>query len=626
MRRKLLIGSVLALVVSCTQQGGGSTTTTSPEPTSSSVSPTTTTGETERSTADILDELGGEPCPDSEFTCVKITVPLDHFDPSNTETTEVTFAVLPASGESRGAFVTATGGPGSSGIAVADSYTSLYYPELTENFDMVFYDQRGIASSGGFTCPAAAAEYFRAEGDIASAAGINLLVDAARTFADDCIAEMGDPAELAYTSTAQVVEDIEAFRQTFDYDQFVIFGESYGTQVGQAYAAAHPENLDRLVIDGVVDLTVEGLDYAMQLAEASSNNLDLVLAACEEDEACASDMGGPAGEVFDRLHSLLLEGPMEVEFPLPAGGTEARTLSIGDFETLTSGQLYTSDDRMMLQRALAAYGGRGDLVPLLRLAYIDLVIDPTTMEPIDDPSWSDAMYYGVQCLDYAYPGNTPEEKADAYVAAGVGLDEIRLGSFYFGDLPCAFWPHTITEGRPPALTADGVQVLVLGSTVDPVTPYHQGLDVYSRLADGYKMSKEGGPHVIFGWGEACPDDEVTAFIVDGTPPTTEICDGVVADEYQPLFPVDFAELGPEGLIEAAGLEIYYLPEYYYWDLETDTSVGCSNGGTMSFTATDTGNDFTFADCELAPGVTLDGAGSYDADNDVFDLPITVDGA
>src|SRR5688500_4597140 len=50
-------------------------------------------------TQDLLDALGGAPCFDwSIFTCVTIEVPLDHFNPADTRTIPVTFAVLPASG------------------------------------------------------------------------------------------------------------------------------------------------------------------------------------------------------------------------------------------------------------------------------------------------------------------------------------------------------------------------------------------------------------------------------------------------------------------------------------------------------------------------------------------------
>jgi hypothetical protein len=36
-------------------------------------------------TATILARLGGYPCPDSDFTCVNLTVPLGHFDPTQNQ-------------------------------------------------------------------------------------------------------------------------------------------------------------------------------------------------------------------------------------------------------------------------------------------------------------------------------------------------------------------------------------------------------------------------------------------------------------------------------------------------------------------------------------------------------------
>ncbi len=602
----------------CTSQADPTTTLASP--TTKSTSATTTTA-SQATTTEILESLGGELCPDSVFTCVTMELPLDHFNPDDARTIGVTFAVLPSAGESRGAFVTVTGGPGTSGISSADGYTDLYDPAIAGQFDIVFFDQRGIASSGGLTCPQAANAYLRAPGDAASAAGINLLVEAAETFTADCVAEMGDPEELAYVSTAQAVEDLEVFRETFGFREFVVFGESYGTQFGQTYAATHPENLDRLILDGVVDLTLEGITYHQEMAAASSRTLDLMLEACDQDDGCADDFGMAAGDTYDRLYAQLLEGELSAEFPLPDGTATSRSLGLGDLEAIASGHLYEEYDRMLFLRALSAWGGDDDLVPLLRLLNVNLGLDPQTQEVIEDPTWSDAMYYGVECLDYAY-GATPEDSVKRYVDAAPGPEGLRLASVYYGDLPCAFWPHKATGGRPPPLTADGIPVLVLGSTVDPVTPYQQGVEVHSRLADGYIMSKDGGPHVIFGWGEPCPDEEVTAFIIDGSPPTTEVCDGVVVAPYQPQLGVVDTE-DPETMLSDIEWEIGYLPEYYYWDGHTDTSTGCANGGTLAFTATEVGNDFAFDECGLSRDVLMSGTGSYDWFEDVFVLDVSM---
>src|SRR4249920_2991344 len=80
-------------------------------------------------------------CPNSEFTCVKLKVPLDHFGPSpyTKEMVEVVFAVLPARNKAarKGMFVTAVGGPGASGLQNADSYAATYDDSIREVFDLV---------------------------------------------------------------------------------------------------------------------------------------------------------------------------------------------------------------------------------------------------------------------------------------------------------------------------------------------------------------------------------------------------------------------------------------------------------------------------------------------------------
>lgn len=112
-------------------------------------------------TQQILDDLGGVPCFEgSYFTCVTVDIPLNHFDPADTRTIPVVFAVLPASGERKGTFVTATGGPGTSGVLLADCYSAGFDPSIFEAFDVVFFDTFGY----GNECPDALVTNFLVNG------------------------------------------------------------------------------------------------------------------------------------------------------------------------------------------------------------------------------------------------------------------------------------------------------------------------------------------------------------------------------------------------------------------------------------------------------------------------------
>ena len=70
---------------------------------------------------------------------------------------------------------------------------------------------------------------------------------------------MGNPDILPYLGTQQAVEDLERFRQIMQDDKLWLYGESYGTQYAQTYAAAHGDHLAGLILDGTVDLTLSGL-------------------------------------------------------------------------------------------------------------------------------------------------------------------------------------------------------------------------------------------------------------------------------------------------------------------------------------------------------------------------------
>jgi len=158
-------------------------------------------------------------------------------------TFEVTFGLLRATERPRkGVFVTVTGGPGTSGLAAADGYTEAFDPRIPRHYDIVFFDQRGIGLSEPLQCPdAALAFYTSSHVPTVGRAEAEAFAADSRTFASDCIDETGvDPANLAYYGTDQAIEDLEAFRVWLKADQIDLYGESYGTQYVQTYAAAHP--------------------------------------------------------------------------------------------------------------------------------------------------------------------------------------------------------------------------------------------------------------------------------------------------------------------------------------------------------------------------------------------------
>jgi TAP-like protein len=277
--------------------------------------------------------------------------------------------------------------------------------------------------------------------------------------------------------------------------------------------------------------------------------------------------------------------------------------------------LYSPNGRAVFLRALAA-ASRDDLLPLLRLGISDAGLDSETMEGFEDPSYSPASYYAINCSDYREADEDSEAVARAILAdaAAYAATNPRLLRTYFGErLVCALWPHDGDVQRPEPFAGGDYPTLVLNSDTDPITPVTQAYSVLYNVRNGHMVVMQGGPHVTYGWGNACPDQIVSDMILRGEMPAQQVqlCDwwGGLVEGYVPLTLIDAAERA-DALAIARGVEIELLeyPEMSNWDAFNPITMGCNHGGVMGQFETDYGYEYSFADCRFWPGITLNGKG------------------
>jgi pimeloyl-ACP methyl ester carboxylesterase len=572
-----------------------------------------------------------ESCPNSAFSCVTLRVPRDHFGDDGTEW-DATFAVQRATESPRkGVIVVIVGGPGQAGVPSADSYTGYFAEGITDAYDIVFFDQRGVGSTAPLQCPQAALRWFGADDSpTGSSAEQQAYATDTEQFVTDCVTETGVPAdEFQYYSTRQAIEDLEVFRAWDGADKLILYGESYGTQYAQEYAAAHPDHVQALIIDGPVDLTHSGTDYYAETAHAAADVLKLVLDDCTDDPHCAADVdGGDETAAYDHLAAQLRTGPLSVDFVTSAGDVESRELTLNDLELSMDYALSPSADRMYLQRAIAQ-ASHGELQPLAHLVYAALGQDPDTLGKVPDLTWSDAMYFSVDCSDYAFGSGSAEERLASYFAAGqtAGVDDLRLGSGYFLDLPCAYWPAHGPEARPTYLTDPTYPVFILGATWDPYTPYPNAERLAQNIPGSYSIIQPGGPHVIYLRGESCPDDDISAYLLDGILPTSHRieCAFLGVDDYVPIPAQDAGDYGStRAALSAIDDEINTNTEWEYWDGAHVLQMGCMKGGTITYEANEQGYQVSLEDCAFSDGLALTGVGEI-ADDGTFTLDVTTDG-
>src|SRR5207244_4111006 len=116
----------------------------------------------------------------------------------------------------------------------------------------------------------------------------------------DCLG----PNRVFYT-THDHAEDIESVRLAVGADKLALFGGSYGTKQAVAYALAHPDRVERLVLDSEV------LPEGDPLATLSLRTIPVAIASICSGGACRSISRSPARD-FATLANRLEEHPLAV--------------------------------------------------------------------------------------------------------------------------------------------------------------------------------------------------------------------------------------------------------------------------------------------------------------------------
>ena len=550
------------------------------------------------------------PCALSSLSCTTLTVPLDHRANDPEKTLDITFALSFASGESRGILFYFVGGPGGSGLASAESYLSSFDPTLVENMDIVFVDQRGTGPVHGLSCPKAQAKFDIAPASLSDPDGI---LATAKAYVSDCTAELDSTSLLPFADTDQAIRDSEAFRQKIGSPKVWLYGESYGTQVVQAYATQFPQAVKGVIIDGVVDLSLSSEAFYRRYTLAAEKLLAETFDLCATIPACHADIPGGAAQAYDDLAARLATAPIPVPYTLADGSTVQRQFTTGLLEANAFYALYAPEGRAEFLRALAA-AGRGNLIPMLQLGYSNMYINPETEIGMEDPGWFGAAYYAITCSDYGSGPGTPDERAARILdeARALAPDAPRLLRSYFLErVACAYWPHQGPEARPELFAGGDFPTLVLNGDHDPITPITLAYSVLDNARNAYGVFMRGGPHVIWGRGLACPDTIVQALLYDGTLPVAreQLCEQDPISDYTSLTLTDPAQLAdPFTVVRAVEIELLNYIPLAAWDGQQPTSFGCPLGGTLTATPTEPGTDFIFADCRFWPDLAFSGTG------------------
>lgn len=434
-----------------------------------------------------------------EFQCATVEVPVDYAAPDG-DRFSVYVSRVPATGDRTGALFVNPGGPGATATAFAQGLAAVLPGSITDQFDLVAVEPRGVAGSGSIDCGMSAEELYAPDPSIDDDADRAALVDVSMRYTAGCL-DHTDDAWLSHVGTREVARDIDAVRAAMGEQQVSYLGVSYGTVIGQVYAQLFPHRVRAMALDGVVELGPTGLEGARAQALGFELALERWAAACRADDSCPVQ-DDPIGAL----------DAVAASSERPGGiAARARTAGPSDVNLAVGHALYTTVLWGDLAAALdAALGGDGSGLVLLADDYL---------------SQSDTdVYFAVNCVDDDWPRGDPDAvlaEAKAVAAVAPHLGEAVVSDY----VRCALWP---VPAHPLAATSlpDVAPILVISTTGDPATPYEAGVRLADALDDAALLTHDGDGHGSVGAFNECIDDALAAYVVDlELPVTGTVCAG-----------------------------------------------------------------------------------------------------
>jgi pimeloyl-ACP methyl ester carboxylesterase len=226
------------------------------------------------------------------------------------------------------------GGPGYASTAApyTRSLVAALGPLLRRR-ELVLFDERGTGRSDAVDCPS-----------------LQLGLVPETVAVGECANRLG-PRRAGYTS-AEAAADLDLVRRALGLGRFFLYGDSYGTLFGQAYAARYPDSLRGLILDSAYPADDP---FYRTLPPAGLDGLRIT---CRLSPRCSGDPVARFSLVVRDFHRAGRSTEDLLSFLLEAGTLAPRSyLSLDDAD-----RRYLAGDRRRLERLIApGPPGHGEL-------------------------------------------------------------------------------------------------------------------------------------------------------------------------------------------------------------------------------------------------------------------------
>lgn len=198
-----------------------------------------------------------------------------------------------------------TGGPGSH----ATYYVKRFKDHgLLDHRDLYILEQRGIGASQDF-CPF----YSGRKPALNDATTFEESLDALLQRVADCaLNAQATGVDLSGYNSTENARDVKALRRALGFEQWNVWGISYGSILGQAYLKEDPEGILAFALDAIMPLDIRESELYWRVAHWYERDLRKLQELCDRQPRCAKHYPDIGGKLREAIRSVV-DNPIEVD-------------------------------------------------------------------------------------------------------------------------------------------------------------------------------------------------------------------------------------------------------------------------------------------------------------------------
>ena len=451
-------------------------------------------------------ELSWTPCKE-KLECASYEVPLDYAKPTGARIT-IQVARATATQDSHGALVINPGGPGGSGIEYISEPMYAVSATARRNFDLVSFDPRGVGSSKPLWCFKGAKldAFLELDPTPDTTKERAAVVAVGKSLAAACKAE--NAALMAHMSTVEIARDMDVLRAVLHEDHLRYIGKSWGSALGQVYAALFPSRVGEFVLDGAVDLRASRVQGAFDQGLGFEVAIDRFITWCIDQGSCP--LGTSQTTAKQRLVKFFADLDRQ---PMPTKNAQ-RPLTEAEALTAVLGPMYVNQggrDWLLQGLTPAIEQQRGDALQEIYDWFVE-----RSAKGVYANNANTAIYV-VNCLDEFDPGVTPAQ-AQKLASDWAKQLPVMASTMAWSEVPCTGWPYRAGVDTSKLRINNVPPILVVSATYDPATPMKWGTAVAKQIPNAVLLTRVGDGHTSYGNGSLCIDQVVDDFLLSSKLP------------------------------------------------------------------------------------------------------------